>query len=395
MVGSPFHVAATSPMSGPAITTPSPTPSVRKPLTLLASARVRILDRSSSPATAAATTPDRAVEDPAHLEGLLAATRQVNTHTTRDRLRTAVPATATLFERLPSRARRTAAPERHQAARTPRRLRPQELGRRRRRRPPTRRPRRRLHHPHPRNTPAAARTQTAPPPHAARPTRTAKPVRLMTWRPRCPRPTQIPTTLATDIRRLGLNRTADDLNDIIATATRKRWGTTALLEHIAAAELEPDSAEASSAVTCTGTRTLQAPRRLGLALADHPRPPRPRTHSHPRLGAARHPVQPRASQDHVAKNIAHQAILAGQLRPPPPTSCSTSSGQDTARALARRRLAAHGPQPGRDRRGRLPRRAGDLIFQLVSRRYVGGDATAGDGRHRVRPVRVGGGEPGT
>ena len=47
-----------------------------------------------------------------------------------------------------------------------------------------------------------------------------------------------PTTLATDLRRLGLNRTAEDLNDIIATATRKRWSTTALLEHIAAAELE-------------------------------------------------------------------------------------------------------------------------------------------------------------
>ena len=40
------------------------------------------------------------VEDPAHLEGLFAATRQANTHTTRDRLRAAVPATDTLFERL-------------------------------------------------------------------------------------------------------------------------------------------------------------------------------------------------------------------------------------------------------------------------------------------------------
>ena len=47
-----------------------------------------------------------------------------------------------------------------------------------------------------------------------------------------------PTTLETDLRRLGLNRTADDLNDLIAEATRKRWSATVLLEHIVAAELE-------------------------------------------------------------------------------------------------------------------------------------------------------------
>ena len=46
------------------------------------------------------------------------------------------------------------------------------------------------------------------------------------------------TTLATDLRRLGLNRTADELNDIIAQSTRKRWSATVLLENIVAAELE-------------------------------------------------------------------------------------------------------------------------------------------------------------
>ena len=40
------------------------------------------------------------------------------------------------------------------------------------------------------------------------------------------------------LRRLGLNRTADELNDRIAEATRKRWSATVLLEHIVAAELE-------------------------------------------------------------------------------------------------------------------------------------------------------------
>ena len=47
-----------------------------------------------------------------------------------------------------------------------------------------------------------------------------------------------PTTLPTDLQRLGLNRTAEDLDDLIAQATRKRWSPAVLLEHIAAAELE-------------------------------------------------------------------------------------------------------------------------------------------------------------
>ena len=48
----------------------------------------------------------------------------------------------------------------------------------------------------------------------------------------------VPTTLMNDLRRLGLLRTADDLNDIIARATRLRWSPTVLLEHIVTTELE-------------------------------------------------------------------------------------------------------------------------------------------------------------
>ena len=78
---------------------------VRKPLTLLAGdARVRILDRQAEIARHRRSyDTGHTVEDPAHLEGLLAATRQANAHTTRDRLRAAVPATDTLFERLAER----------------------------------------------------------------------------------------------------------------------------------------------------------------------------------------------------------------------------------------------------------------------------------------------------
>ena len=78
---------------------------IRKPLTLVASAtRVRILDGHNE-LTDHHRTYDTGltVEDPAHLENLLVATRQANVHTTRDRLRAAVPATATLFERLAQR----------------------------------------------------------------------------------------------------------------------------------------------------------------------------------------------------------------------------------------------------------------------------------------------------
>ena len=61
----------------------------------------------------------------------------------------------------------------------------------------------------------------------------------MTWRPTMPSAnTTTTTTLATDLRRLGFNRTADELNDLIAQAARKRWSATVLLEHIAAAEIE-------------------------------------------------------------------------------------------------------------------------------------------------------------
>ena len=78
---------------------------VRKPLTLLASAtRVRILDRQSELARHRRSyDTGQTIEDPQHLEGLLAATRQSNPHTTRDRLRLAVPTTDTLFERLAER----------------------------------------------------------------------------------------------------------------------------------------------------------------------------------------------------------------------------------------------------------------------------------------------------
>jgi transposase len=75
---------------------------VRRPLTLVADATtVRLVDGAETIARHARSyDTGQTIEDLAHLEGLLAATRQANLHTGRDRLRLAVPATATLLERL-------------------------------------------------------------------------------------------------------------------------------------------------------------------------------------------------------------------------------------------------------------------------------------------------------
>jgi transposase len=78
---------------------------VRRPVTLLASATlVRIVGGAVEIARHARSyDTGQTIDDLAHLEGLLAATRQANPSTGRDRLRLAVPAIATLFERLAAR----------------------------------------------------------------------------------------------------------------------------------------------------------------------------------------------------------------------------------------------------------------------------------------------------
>ena len=73
------------------------------------------------------------------------------------------------------------------------------------------------------------------------------------------------TKLQTDLRRLGLNYTADQLNDLIALATRKRWSHTVLLEHIVAAELEEKQRRSvESRLKRARLGRFKPPRRLGL-----------------------------------------------------------------------------------------------------------------------------------
>ncbi|MCY4637292.1 MAG: ATP-binding protein [Acidobacteria bacterium] len=152
-----------------------------------------------------------------------------------------------------------------------------------------------------------------------------------------------PTTLATDLRRLGLNRTADELNDIIAQSTRKRWSATVLLEHIVAAELEEKQRRSVE------SRLKRA--RLGhfKPLADWDwdwptaldRPALERILSLDFLARGENVVILGAQglgKTMLAKNIAHEAILAGK------TALFTTAadllldlnGQETARALERR-----------------------------------------------------------
>jgi len=78
---------------------------VRRPLTLLASATTVRLVAGADEIARHARSYDtgQTIEDLAHLEGLLEATRQANPSTGRDRLRLAVPAIGTVFERLAAR----------------------------------------------------------------------------------------------------------------------------------------------------------------------------------------------------------------------------------------------------------------------------------------------------
>ena len=355
---------------------------VRKPLTLVASAtRIRILDGQNELANHHRTyNTGLTVEDPAHLEGLLAATRQANVHTTRDRLRAAVPATSTLFERLAERgealrphATRLLAllddygPQ-ELAAAVDIALQRDALGAG-------------SITPHPRNPTPAARDSN-PRSDSRCPTGqdcvTSMSGRT-TWRLTMPSDRKTPTTLATDLRRLGLNRTADELNDIIAQSTRKRWSATVLLEHIVAAELEEKQRRSVE------SRLKRA--RLGRfkPLADWDwdwptaldRPALERILSLDFLARGENVVILGAQglgKTMLAKNIAHQAVLAGHsaLFTTAADLLLDLNGQETARALERR--LRHYTRPALlcvDELGYLAydARAADLIFQLVSRRY--------------------------
>ncbi len=194
-----------------------------------------------------------------------------------------------------------------------------------------------------------------------------------------PSPDPPPTSLASDLRRLNWPRTADDLNDLIAQATQRRWSPTVLLERVVAAELEDRQRRSVE-------RRLSAAR-LGrfkpMADWDWDWPTALDRRALERVLALDFLALPDnvllvgaqgLGKTMLAKNIVHAAVLAGHT-----ARFTTASdllldlnGQETARALDRR--LQHYTRPtllAIDEIGYLAydARAADLLFQIVSRRY--------------------------
>jgi DNA replication protein DnaC len=192
-------------------------------------------------------------------------------------------------------------------------------------------------------------------------------------------PDPIPTTLRDHLRRLGLLNTADELNDLVARATQKRWSPIVLLEHLVKAELD--------ARTRQRVERRLKDARLGRfkLLADFEwdwptqihRPTVERVFTLDFLAKGENVilVSPHGlGKTLLAKNLVYQAILAGHS-----ARFLTASellldltGQETARALERRlRRYAKPSLLAVDEIGYLgyDAHAADLLFQVVSRRY--------------------------
>lgn len=186
-------------------------------------------------------------------------------------------------------------------------------------------------------------------------------------------------TLCERLRSLGLLGTSDALDDLVALATKKRWGATQVIEHVADIEERERS-----------RRSLE--RRLSRShlgrfkpIADYDwnwptKIDRPLVESAVGLhflGAARNVVlvAPQGlGKTMIAANIAHQAILAGHsvLFTTAAQMLLDLGGQESSRALERRfRHYAKQSLLVLDEVGYLAfdNRNADLLFQVVSRRY--------------------------
>lgn len=194
-------------------------------------------------------------------------------------------------------------------------------------------------------------------------------------------PTTSPTppSLPDALRSLGLRRTAADLPDFLARATRSRWSPAVCLEELVRAETQ-DRARRSLERRLSRARLGSfkpmvdfewdwpksldreaVERVLGLGFLE--------SGSNVILAAAQG-----LGKTMIAKNVAHQAVLAGAH-----VLCVTAAdllldlgGQETSRTLERR--LRHYVEPRLlcvDEIGYLTydNRAADLLFQVVSRRY--------------------------
>lgn len=188
-----------------------------------------------------------------------------------------------------------------------------------------------------------------------------------------------PPSLADSLRALGLRRTAEDLADFLARATKGRWSPTVLLEELARAEAQ-DRAR----------RSLE--RRLARARLGRFKPMAEFDWTWPKAldraaveRVLRLEFLPDASnvllvgaqglgKTMIARNVAHQAVLQGySVRYVAAADLLLDlGGQETSRALERRLRAYVKPRLlVVDELGYLTydNRAADLLFQIVSRRY--------------------------
>jgi DNA replication protein DnaC len=200
-----------------------------------------------------------------------------------------------------------------------------------------------------------------------------------------PSPTPTPTTtrpspeLASALRALSLWRTAEDLDDFLARATRGRYGPVQVLEELARAEL----AERARKSVEGRLKRAHLGRFKPMADFDWAWPKKIDRETVERvLGLEFLPraenvllVSPQGlGKTMIAKNLAHAAVLAGAtaLFVTAAELLLDLSKQETPRALERR--LAHYVRPQLlvvDELGYLSydNHAADLLFQLVTRRY--------------------------
>lgn len=189
----------------------------------------------------------------------------------------------------------------------------------------------------------------------------------------------IPTTLTDHLRQLGLVHTATELNDLVARATQKRWSPVVLLEHLAQAELDArlrHRVERRLNEARLGRFKPMADWEWDWPKSMH-RPTVERVLSLDFLAKRENVILVAAhglGKTMLAKNLVHQAILAGHS-----ARFLTASdlildltSQETARALQRRLRTYLRPSLiAIDEIGYLAydAHAADLLFQVVSRRY--------------------------
>jgi DNA replication protein DnaC len=187
------------------------------------------------------------------------------------------------------------------------------------------------------------------------------------------------TTLIDNLRRVGLTHTADDLNDLVARATQKRWSPVVLLETLVQAELEARTrrrVERRLRDACLGRFKAMTDWDWAWPKQIH-RPTLERVFTLDFLGKGENVILVGAQglgKTMLAKNLVHQAVLAGHSARflTAADLVLDLNGQDTSRALERRLRAYARPHLlAIDEIGYLAydAHAADLLFQIVSRRY--------------------------